>query len=413
MDQSFSLDKVVMYLSRIGLICLAIVAVVGFWIGHSLAHREKKYRENFGRVLPDSLRHPHNEPIQVIPARAAQTLSGLNEFVDQLMDSYFDQQGFPFNETRTYCLSKLQVPYPNSLVDPWTLSKLNDIGFYFIRHVIPKCATTSVAEQEAIAWPSMVWSTTMNMLQPGTNLSSGVGIFKVATDGGSVDGSDGKSTSDKNSSDSRVRVQRSISSGDESIATAAGSCSVNGPCGQPCPTSCIDAALFKSAAPAPAPATSPTQKGALTQNLDATDMAKWWSLFTEDQGGSNGSNGSDGSSSSSSSSSIRNIKSDHFPVGSPTDDKLDTYLKTEIINAYFDPITGIPTSKFIAKFRDYTQGQIPMDEAHQNKLIDMVFYVMETVVSGLPTKTKTSFDFTWRPIPRLSHRLPPTAPFGH
>ena len=402
-----------MYLSRIGIICFAMifVAVVGYWMGHSLAQRENLQP---GRVLPDPLRHPTNQPIQVIPARAAQTLSGLNEFVDQLMDSYFDHQGFPFNETRTYCLSKLQVPYSKSLVDPWTLSKLNDIGFYCIRHVIPKCATMSVAEQEAIVWPPMVWSTTLNILQAGTNLSS-VGFAKqvratkdtVASggsdsgdgkSGGASTGNTGNTGSGGNSSNTRGRTSKS-KRGD-------GNCSVNGPCGQPCPTSCIDAALMTKS-PAPASAASPTQKGALTQNLDASDLTKWWSLFTEDQGGTDGSaDGSDGGSlsSSKSSSSIRNIMKDYIKVESPTDTKLDAYLKTEIIDAYFDSTTGIPTPKFIAKFQGYTQGQIPMDEAHQNKMIDMVFYVMETVVSGLPTSLKPSFDFTWGPIPRLSHR---------
>lgn len=390
---------------------MIFVVVVGYCMGRSLAHKIENLEP--GRVTTDSLRHPQNDPIQVIPAGAARTLSGLNELVDQLMNNYFDQQGFPFNDTREFCLSKLRVPYPNSLVDPWTLSKLNDIGFYCIRHVIPKCATTSVAEQEAIVWPPIVWSTTsLNLLQAGTNLSS-VGYSKAvqATDGKGDGGKSGSPSANTGSSSAASNGSSSGSSssggGSSGSKNGDGSCSVNGPCGQPCPTSCIDAALLKSLGPAPAPAaTSPTQKGALTQNLDATDLAKWWSLFTEDQGGTSdgSSGGSSSSSSSKSSSSIRNIMQDHISVDSPTDSKLDTYLNTEIINAYFDKITGIPTPTFIAKFRGYTQGQIPMDEAHRNKLIDMVFYVMETVVTGLPTSLKPSFDFIWRPIPRLSQR---------
>ena len=402
-----------MYLSRIGIICLAmiLVAIVGYWMGYFMAHRGKKNTENLepGRVMPDTLRHPHTDPIQVIPARAARTLSGLNELVDLLMDSCFDQQGFPFNDLRRFCLSKLHVPYPNSLVDPWTLSKLNDIGFYFIRHVIPKCATTSVAEQEAIVWPPIVWSTTLNMLQAGTTMSS-LGYFKADRSGSDWDNNDGGSQSDQNgaspgSSSSGRGGGDGGGGGDKK--SGGENCSVNGPCGQPCPTSCIDAALLSKSPAAAAAATSPTQKGALTKNLDATELAEWWSLFTEDQGGTSDSGSADGSSSSSYRSfpsSYRNIMKDYIPVGLPTDKRLDAYLEKEFISAYFNPITGVPTPAFIAKFQRYTQGQVPMDVAHQNKLNDMVFYVMETIISGLPTSTKPSFDFTWRPIPRLSER---------
>jgi hypothetical protein len=399
-----------MYLSRIGIICLAmiLVAIVGYWMGYFMAHRGKKNTENLepGRVMPDTLRHPHFDPIQVIPARAARTLSGLNELVDLLMDSCFDQQGFPFNDLRRFCLSKLHVPYPNSLVDPWTLSKLNDIGFYFIRHVIPKCATTSVAEQEAIVWPPIVWSTTLNMLQAGTTMSS-LGYFKADRSGSDLD-NDG-SQSDQNGSSNGTSPGSSSSGkggGDGDKKSGGENCSVNGPCGQPCPTSCIDAALLSKSPAAAAAATSPTQKGALTKNLDATELAEWWSLFTEDQGGTSDRTEDTSTSGSRpfSRSSMRNIMQDYIAVGSPTDTKLDTYLKKEIIDTYFDPITRIPTQAFIAKFQGYTQGQVPMDKAHQNKLIDIVFYVMETIISGLPTSTKPSFDFTWRPIPRLSER---------
>lgn len=404
-----------MYLSRIGMICLALVfvAVVGYGMGQMMAYRTRRKEEGFGRVLPESMRHPDPDPIQVIPSRAAGTLSGLNEWVDQRMETYFDQQGFPFNETRMLCLSTVQVPFSNSLVDPWTLSKLNDIGLYVIRNVIPKCATTSVAEQEAIVWPPMVWSTSLNLMHAGNHLSSVGSLYGRRQDGSNSNGSssDGSSTDGSNNSSPASAPDKSKNNGNGGSGGGGGgggatSCSVNGPCGQPCPTSCIDAALMtKSPAPNP-PATNPNQKGALTQNLDAGELAKWWSLFTEDQGGTANASPSSSStsSSSSSSSSVRNIMQDYIPVESPTDSKLDTYLKTEIIDAYFDPITGIPTPKFIDKFKQYTQGQIPMDEAHQNKLIDMVFYVMETVVTGLPTMTKPSFDFIWRPIPRLSQR---------
>jgi hypothetical protein len=159
---------------------------------------------------------------------------------------------------------------------------------------------------------------------------------------------------------------------------------------------------------APKKITSPTQVGAMTENLNARDLAEWWSLFTEDQGDSTFQSSTAAQNSDLTAGGRRKkryAKTDNIKVvGPPFDDKsLNNYL-IKNIETYFESSTGVPTAAFIKKFQSYTQGQPPMDQAHMNKLTDMVYYLMETIVSGLPTSTTPSFNFVWNPISRLSQR---------
>jgi hypothetical protein len=158
---------------------------------------------------------------------------------------------------------------------------------------------------------------------------------------------------------------------------------------------------------APKKITSPTQVGAMTENLNARDLAEWWSLFTENQeeGGTTAAAKNSDLTAAGGRSKKRYAKTDNIKVvGPPFDDKsLNDYL-IKNIEKYFESSTGVPTAAFIKKFTSYTQGQPPMDQAHMNKLTDMVYYLMETIVSGLPTSTTPSFNFVWNPISRLSQR---------
>jgi hypothetical protein len=412
-----------MYLSRNWVIILAIVlvAAMGFCIGRYAAASAGGAVESLeiGRVGPlDPLRHPGDQRRSVFAGSAFRKTAGLNEMVDRIMDTYFDQEGYPFDETRELFLRKLQIPYNTSVVQPQTLYKLNDVAYYVIRQVIPRCATTSVAEQADMVWPPIVWSdpNTARLLynstiQPyGTFGISSSSSSRATTGSAGSTGSSGSTTtgSDGSSIGGSGSASKTVAKGRQE--TTAG-CNVKGPCGQPCPTSCIDAALMSAKTPESAPKniTSPTQVGVMTQNLNKRDLAEWWSLFTEDQEDGTPSNVATVQpadlTSRRGNNGIRSAKIDNIKVvGPPYDEKLLNDYLIKNIETYFDSSTGVPTAAFIKKFQSYTQGQPPMDQAHMNKLTDMVYYLMETVVSGLPTPANPYFQFVWNPISRLSQR---------
>ena len=50
----------------------------------------------------------------------------------------------------------------------------------------------------------------------------------------------------------------------------------------------------------------------------------------------------------------------------------------------------------------YFQYKTPMDDIHMNKLRDVVYYILQVIVPGLPTDALPRSYVEWRPIVWLS-----------
>lgn len=385
--------------------------LVGYILGLALAAAAPMINEGFGRVYQPELRHPENTPIQRKPASTSAVFGGWNGLVDELMTTYFDHRGYPYQDTVDTILETYVTPYPNSTVENQTLSKLYDIGYYVIRVVLPQLAKQRVPT----SWPPVVWSTNADDILSDASLfgngSSGWGglanLFGGDDDASSNNGKGKNGTSSSGDGSNGGTAASGSSTSSSSSSGNPATCSATDGCGgnQPCPTSCVEAALMglsKKSAPAPE-ATSASDMSQFSRNLTADELSQWWSLFTD--GTSELPDGDDSSSSSGKVSSprgkaARRAPTFHQAVSAPYQHDLDKYLNQEI-QKYFDA-NGNPTQKFSEWIS--SQGGPPMDEFHQNKSADMIYYVLENLVSGFPTETKPSFDFTWNTVLRLSAR---------
>ena len=80
------------------------------------------------------------------------------------------------------------------------------------------------------------------------------------------------------------------------------------------------------------------------------------------------------------------------------------------INDYFiesGPNQGKPTQKAIDAFELYfNQNKTPMDGIHMNKMRDLVYYILQSIIPGLPTVQLPRAYVEWRPIHWLSRSEP-------
>jgi len=358
-------------------------------------------------MMPEPLRHPGSTDLTFAPGqRGTYVAKGLNEWVDSLMTRYFDKDGYPFDDTRQEFLGKFVTPFPHSLVTSTTLSKLDDIGFYVMRQVLPQLS--NLDQKQKASWPPIVWSNLPTVGQSvGSDAGQDGGLYATIMSLAAATNSNGSSPGFSPPSDSSAASAPAGATSPSSAATASttsASCKVSDACGQPCPKSCIDAAL-QSLAPAPAPAvtSSPTNLTQFPSNLTSQELNEWWSLFTGDS--TELTRGQTQQQPSSSAAvTKRTPKIDHIAVTPTFDNQLDDFLNKNYIDYFFDKVTGAPTQNFLDVYTAYTQGQASLDQFHMNKASDLIYYVLETLVAGLPTQMKPAFDFTWKRISRLSAR---------
>ena len=81
-----------------------------------------------------------------------------------------------------------------------------------------------------------------------------------------------------------------------------------------------------------------------------------------------------------------------------------------LINNYFiesGPNQGKPTQKAIDEFELYfDKKKPPMDGIHMNKMRDLVYYILQSIIPGLPTAQLPRAYVEWRPIHWLSRSEP-------
>ena len=420
-----------MYLSQVGIIFglfVILVAIAGFYAGRVLQEHKQHVQEGLGRDYPQTLRHPNWEPeLAEIngETRSAQG-GGLNDVVDNLKLKYFDNDNYPYNDSvRLTVLNNFVPGYAtktvHDIIDVSNVSKLTDMGFYFIREIIPRLMLPMNDDDlKKTSWNKIQWSTSQNILT--NDLDFGVNMAVLATTNvrgfnKAVSDASPSSESSSNSTNILVTGDRGSSVGGSGVGSngsggksSQGGCNVTEGCNQPCPTSCIQAALTSLTPPKSdeGSATSASQLTQFYRNLTPTELDQWWSLFAEyDESEATRVTPRGDALPTMSNKKVRLVKTDIFPLTlskGKYDKNVNDLLQSKYIDWYFDPVDGYPTQNFLNQYLQYRQGLGTLDSAHANKLTDMVFYAMETIVSGLATESTLEFKFSWAPLRELSER---------
>lgn len=362
------------------------------------------------RTMPRPTRHPIIEEDNSVEVARNYSSETLNDKVDKFIARFFDENNYPYDNTIDLYLLKC-VNQGN--VSDQNKKRLNDVAYYFLTTVIPNIPSINKANVlPPDQWPKIEW------LSDGWfDYDKGIGLRDAYGNSMSREYSNGSMANSSSINGSN----RSNSSGSDSSGNNNGSGNnnplVNGTkgnnsgkenkCGNDCPTACfanaIQAAKYNEK-------NNPHYNGPSSNSLSLTDTSSdttYSNFFSKAFGSS--SSGSrpiiSGSSGKDSSTTVEGYKITNEPQTSSTND-LDNLITNSIINNWFEPAgfrERFPSSTFKELFTMYTQGNPSIDDFHKNKLRDVVYYVMENIIAGLPTKTNPASYVEWRPIRWLSH----------
>ena len=394
-------------------IYLLILILFGYIVGHSISKKCIPLRE-CARTLPRPVINPPyktyektEKDVVILPGET------MNQYIDKLAYKHFDKEGTPLENTilkyATYCVNQGNVTVENK-------EKMTDIGYYFLNIVIPNLPTTKNPEPKE-HWPPIQWSNhkifdvwkkptpTYKILRGQNYQDSYVSNYQASRSGGggniqSLFGNLGTSLS----SQSNNKEDGDNDNGDNNLSnTCAGS--EQSKCGIGCPDSCLNGA-FAAAAMA--------QEG---ENSDGSASSKSEKTNLNDSYGYDNSNLMDGNINNSGNTTMLPCGSNVLVIGSA---KLDGYVITDekqtsdssilndeindfIYNHFIDsgPNKDRPTQHAIDKF-ELMKQKAPMDEIHMNKLRDMIYYVLQIIIPGLPTDELPRSYVAWRPIVWMS-----------
>ena len=391
-------------------ILLIILILFTFVFGSYLGRTLSKTMESM-RTLPRPTRHPL-QPMDRMsaPILGAYQSETMNQFIDRNISNYFDDNDVPYTNTvelyKKYC-----VDNGNVLLN--IKSKLNDIGYYILDIVIPNIPTVK-NPNPTVYWPAIQWSgmapfevhispqPTYLIYAGSNNFADQFSMYSStwnnyiannnAYSNNNTDGTPGSQDSSPTSSP--------IPS-DPGAEQKCGACS-----------SCMATALGLSDA-CNQNNSNNSSSSSSTSGTAGTNTSNETNTSTVTTTVNNGMisytlTGSNPSSSSLSIGSsvvygytITDASQNNTEVPSP----LNEWITKDIINKYFiesGPNQGKPTQAAIDLFNEYTQGRSPMDDFHKNKLRDVVYYVMQNIIPGLPTSIFPRSYVEWIPIKWLS-----------
>jgi len=404
------------------IVYLILIIIFGYIFGHYLSKKMIPLREG-ARTLPRPVINPRVSEYEIekttnipIPGET------INKMIDRFIFKYFDKNGFPLESTialySKYCCNKGNVTQENK-------RKLTDIGYYILDIVIFNIPSTNTPNPKEY-WPPIKWSNhnIFNILIQPTNTAQIIrgqnyrdeyvqnytGSSSTSNFWSDLFGNDsgfdyGSNGSNNNNNDNNNNNQETADSCSDSPQSR---------CGIGCPTSCLSSA-FAAALPPPSSSSSSSsgnngynengnESGIdnTTQNTISTQKSATNTTFLP--GGINeiiiGSANIDGYQ-------ITDClqKSD----GSELNDMINDFIKTYFIEG--GPNENRPTQTAIDLFNKF-QNKTPMDGFHMNKMRDLIFYVLQVIIPGLPTRTyvsgtparnKSDSSYVeWRPIRWLS-----------
>lgn len=412
----YSMEPVVLFNT---LLYLLLLTFFGYMIGCYLSepHIVREGARTLPRPVIDPITKEQILDIQPLPPYFGETL---NQLIDKYISDYFDKRGYPYIDTiDRYSTLCIENPTDGKLgvITEENKRKLTDIGYYFINIVIPNIQTIDNPRPDLI-WPPIRWTgnaTFTTQVQPTATYkiykgqawsSYGNDLDGVSKE--TIDYSLNSGTQDDSNTDT-------TSGGGDGGGSGSGSGSGNGGC-QPdsdcriaCPGSCLDgiASAWEETDKARTDAASTSYT--TTSGEPTSDTYSTYSQNTNNLPGVSSLKGG------SNVLIIGDVEVDGFQT---TDIDVDPSITifndhaVEFINKYFiasGPNQGRPTQLAIDEFNLYFKGKAPMDGIHMNKMRDVVYYILQSIIPGLPTRTLPRAYVEWRPIHWLSRSEPKTA----
>ncbi len=402
------------------IVYIILFIIFGYIFGHYLSKQMVPLREG-ARTLPRPVINPRVSEYET-DKKEKLILPGetMNQMIDQFISKYFNKDGFPLESTivlyTTYCCNKGNVTPENK-------RKLTDIGYYILDIVIPNLRSNNNNSDPKTYWPPIKWSNhnIFNILIQPTETSQvirgqnykGVYVKNISSsDSGNfwddLFGNDSSSSTDGGSD------QNNNNNDNQGAADSCSSAPKNN-CGIGCPTSCLSSAIAASLPP-------PSQGGSGSGSGGTSGSS---SNNNENSGGSAGSTNNPNNTANTTflpgglnEIIIGSADIDGYQItdclqkqkdGSELNDMINEFIKTYFID--YGPNVNRPTQAAIDLFNQL-DSKSPMDGFHMNKMRDLVFYVLQVIVPGLPTKTyvsgtpainKSDSSYVeWRPIRWLS-----------
>ena len=393
-------------------IYLFIILIFGYIVGHSLSNKCFPLREG-ARTLPRPVINPpykiYEKTVKDIVFLPGETM---NQFIDKQANTYFDKDGLPLEKTiqkyAAICVNQGNVSNENK-------RKLTDIGYYLLNIVIPNLPSTKNNEPKEY-WPPIEWSnhkifdvwkqptSTYKEFRGQNYLDSYVSNFNASNNGGGGNINSLFGNLDTSNFFGNSKSDDGRDGGDGDGDDKCGD-SPQGKCGIGCPDSCLSGA-FAAAAKAQDDEDGDGSSSSNGNGMNMNDSYKYDS-----------SNNNDGNRNNAGNTTLLPGGANVLMIGSA---KLDGYVITDekqtsdssklndeindFIYNYFissGPNENRPTQYAIDQF-EALKKKTPMDQIHMNKLRDMVYYILQIIVPGLPTDQLMRSYVAWRPIVWMS-----------
>jgi len=396
-------------------ILIYIILILGYILGSYLSKTCAPLREG-ARTLPRPVINPRvNEDIKEKKKPIFIPGETINQMIDRFIFDYFNKDGFALEST----IELYTTVFCNKgNIDPENKRKLTDIGYYYLNIVIPNIPSTSNPEPKEY-WPPIKWSnhSIFNLLQQPTQtldiirgqnykdmyVSNYSGSNTYGWNMGSLfsDGESAKIETDGSSNNQYGNNRRRNNNLlDKCRDDPKNSCGIG------CPTSCLSS-VFASALNDPRRSSI---TGSSSRTGDNNDTIK---ISGEGRNRQN----MDGKQNLIPNTTFLPGGVNELIIGSAN---IDGYQITDckqtsdspdlnnminrFINTYFiesGPNQGRPTQEAIDQFQIF-KNKAPMDGFHMNKMRDLVYYILQVIIPGLPTEDSGRSYVEWRPIRWLS-----------
>lgn len=377
-------------------IILIIIAIIGYFVGSII----RTNRESM-RTMPRPTRHPmipiYNNSAPVFGPYQAETM---NQLIDQNINNYFDDRGVPYSNTiqlyQSICVN-------NGNASNKTKSQLTDIGYYILDIVIPNIPTVT-NPTPSVSWPAIRWTgmppfavhispRPTYLIYAGQPQDSFSYQYRAAS---FQPGFNNTSNNNTHAQGSTTPSSPPADTGGESGASSNNQCGICTDCMATALglTNESDSTTVGTSGGSTEGTTNYTQ---VVQSISATGSVAYTSIGAAKTNSNTAIVGSDVVNGY----TITDASQNNMVVPSP----LHEFITKDIINKYFiesGPNQGKPTQTAIDLFNEYTQGRSPMDDFHKNKLRDVVYYVMQNIIPGLPTLQLPRSYVEWVPIVWLS-----------
>jgi hypothetical protein len=385
-------------------LCILLLCILGIIVKETLF--QSAYKEG-ARTLPRPTRHPIVDGEDLNYMRPSAGLKSMNDWTDELIAQYFDENNMPYMDTislyGSLCVSQGYTTNENKM-------RLKDLCFYIINNVIPSLPSV-VDPKPTTILPPIQFNTTNftaynynsdGLISEMTNYWSNNPdiIFDAKNIFGDYDPTAHTSIGGSDSKNALSGSQGSSGS-NGSKGSGSGSGSGSDDCGITCPASCLGGMIANGA-------DSKKGAGGLNGlgNYDSYAADKYRMSYIDPK--------SIYDMEMQATSPLSYLASGGYQITDmpnlyPNPDINESTLNKMInglFNVYFDIEGGTnePTPFALEKFDYFAKHYYPIDSAHKNKLRDLVYYFMERIIPGLPTNPDHPNSYVeWKPIRWLSH----------